>query len=133
MKEDLNCDEETGLCSPAPLAYQQHGASNTSKGVEVIYIGDPMCSWCWGISKHLFKLRAYQKATQGTFKIVVGGLRPGGGDAWDDKFKGYLRHHWDQVNKTSGQPFGSKLLDRDHFNYDTEPSVSGHSDGTPPF
>jgi putative protein-disulfide isomerase len=52
---------------------------------------------------------------------VLGGLRPGGGDAWNEEFKGFLRHHWEEVTARSGQPFGTKLFDRDTFNYDTEP------------
>ena len=90
------------------------------EGKEIIYVGDPMCSWCWGISNHLKQLKDH--FTHFNFKIVVGGLRPGGGDAWDTKMKDFLRHHWEEVNRRSGQPFGDKLFQLDHFNYDTEPA-----------
>lgn len=80
-----------------------------------------MCSWCWGIAQHLGKLKdAFEGQVQ--FEIVMGGLRNGGGDAWDDKMKGFLREHWEHVHKASGQPFSFALLDREEFNYDTEPS-----------
>ena len=81
-----------------------------------------MCSWCWGISPELRKLRDYYRDKEVGFRIVVGGLRPGGGDPWDDKMKDFLREHWGHVTEMSKQPFGYKLMDLDEFEYDTEPS-----------
>jgi putative protein-disulfide isomerase len=81
-----------------------------------------MCSWCWGISPALHQLE-YQAAQEGIpFRIVVGGLRPGGGDPWNEQFKQFLQHHWEEVYTRSGQPFGTELFEREAFNYDTEPS-----------
>ena len=89
---------------------------------KLIYFGDPMCSWCWGISPQLFELE-YAAAEQGIpFRLVMGGLRPGGGDPWNEQFTGFLRHHWEEVNQKSGQPFNQDLLGTDFFQYDTEPS-----------
>lgn len=122
MKQQ-NCDPITGLCTPAELAQADTVAqTQLNAGLEVIYVGDPMCSWCWGISKELAKLKSYQESNGGEFTIVVGGLRPGGGDEWNDDFKGFLKHHWEEVSDRSGQPFGNELFELDEFNYDTEPS-----------
>lgn len=90
--------------------------------VTLIYIGDPMCSWCWGIAPELEKLKDYCEDRQLEFQIKVGGLRPQGGDPWDQNIKDFLRHHWDQVHELSGQPFSYNLLELDHFNYHTEPA-----------
>jgi len=117
MNEEF-CDPETGECQPADLTIEKKEIQFEA-GKEIIYIGDPMCSWCWGISKELQQLKAY--FPQYKFTIVVGGLRPGGGDPWNDEMKGFLKHHWEEVTKRSGQSFGYKLFDREHFNYDTEP------------
>jgi len=87
---------------------------------KIIYFGDPMCSWCWGIANHLEKLIEHFKYEL-KFELVLGGLRPGGGDKWDDSMKKMLRGHWNHVNEYSGQAFNYELLDRDEFNYDTEP------------
>ena len=87
----------------------------------LIYVGDPMCSWCWGIALHLDKLKEYYK-NQLDFEVILGGLRPGGGDKWDENMKTMLRSHWEHVIDYSGQPFSFKLLDREEFNYDTEPA-----------
>ncbi|AKQ65050.1 Thioredoxin [Myxococcus hansupus] len=56
------------------------------------------------------------------FHIWVGGLRPGGGDAWNAGFKAFLRHHWEEIAARTGQPFTYRLLERASFNYDTEPA-----------
>jgi putative protein-disulfide isomerase len=117
----VSCDPETGLCTIPPLPEAKEKIEQ-KEGIEIIYVGDPMCSWCWGISPQLKELE-YQAAAQGIpFRIVVGGLRPGGGDAWDDKFKDFLKHHWEEVTARSGQPFGYELFEQEEFNYDTEPS-----------
>lgn len=86
---------------------------------EFVYVGDPMCSWCWGFAPVLDRLAA-------TFtipiRLVVGGLRPGdSAQVLDDRLRGYLGHHWRQVQAQSGQPFDFSFLDRsDGWLYDTE-------------
>jgi len=87
----------------------------------LIYVGDPMCSWCYGISEELTKTIAYFE-DRVEVELVLGGLRAGGGDQWDTSFKDFLRHHWEDVSKASGQPFSYQLLELESFNYDTEPS-----------
>ena len=87
----------------------------------IIYVGDPMCSWCWGISNELSQIiDDYQEILN--FQLILGGLRPGGGDPWTDNFKDFLREHWKKVNLRSGQDFNYDLLKLPEFNYDTEPS-----------
>ena len=115
------CDPTTGLCTPAPLE-QTTTDIEWREDVEIIYVGDPMCSWCWGISPQLNQLQRKANAEGIRYRIVVGGLRPGGGDAWNQQFKDFLQHHWEEVNKRSGQPFGDALFDLEQFEYDTEPA-----------
>lgn len=117
------CDPETGICTPSSLQeLNAIGSDKISDRQEIIYVGDPMCSWCWGISPALIQLRDHFVSDKIAFKVLVGGLRPGGGDPWNDDMKNFLRHHWEQVSTASGQPFGYALMDLDDFNYDTEPS-----------
>ena len=87
---------------------------------KIIYFGDPMCSWCWGIATHLEELKEHFKYEL-EFELVLGGLRPGGGDKWDSNMKEMLRGHWNHVNEYSGQAFNYDLLSKKEFNYDTEP------------
>jgi putative protein-disulfide isomerase len=115
------CDPITGLCTPAPIA-EAAPTLNLSDEQEIIYVGDPMCSWCWGISPELNRLERAAAANGISYRIVLGGLRPDNSEQWTDKFKGFLRHHWEEVNKRSGQPFGYDLFEREQFQYNTEPS-----------
>ncbi|MFT6857085.1 MAG: putative protein-disulfide isomerase [Cyclobacteriaceae bacterium] len=114
-----NCETDSEICSPAATAEYAVEQKQTNEG-KIIYVGDPMCSWCYGISKHLILLKNHFSNIE--FNIVVGGLRPGGGDIWDEQFKIFIQHHWKEVNEKSGQLFGNKLFDKKSFNYDTEPS-----------
>ena len=36
--------------------------------------------------------------------------------------KSFLKNHWQHVHQASGQPFGYELLEKEHFDYDTEPA-----------
>ena len=117
------CDPLTGLCTPAPLPDGPAAETPAERSdVEIIYVGDPMCSWCWGISPALNRLERAAAANGIPYRIVVGGLRPGGGDPWDDQMKQFVGHHWEEVTKRSGQPFNHDLFQLAEFNYDTEPS-----------
>lgn len=116
---DAPCDLETGLCTPAPLKAPLLPLSVPDG---VLYVGDPMCSWCWGLSPALDTLRTEAARLGLPFTPVMGGLRPGGGDAWTPEFRAFLRHHWEEVKERTGQPFSDALFERPHFTYDTEPA-----------
>ena len=119
---EVSCDPETGLCKMPEFSSNSNSKIDWKTDEEIIYIGDPMCSWCWGISPHLNALQRYGQKEGIPFTIVMGGLRPGGGDEWGSKFKDFLMHHWEDVNKRSGQPFGFDLFKQENFNYNTEPA-----------
>lgn len=118
-----NCDATTGVCSLP-------GYSNSGNIQPVIkatvptvrYIGDPMCSWCWGIAPTLKTVAVFCQSNNINFSVTVGGLRPGGGDEWNTSFKEFLRHEWVKIHRVTGQPFGFSLLDKAEFHYDTEPA-----------
>ena len=87
--------------------------------LKIIYVADPMCSWCWGFAPELSKLREYLK-DKAEFSLLLGGLRDG--HAWDDAFREFLHGHWEQVHLKTGQPFSTGLLEKSSFNYTTEPA-----------
>jgi putative protein-disulfide isomerase len=87
---------------------------------ELIYIGDPMCSWCWGFSPVMLAL-AEQCNGRAKVSVVMGGLHPGTVHPQDRERKDFLRHHWKEVSERTGQPFSYRLLERNDFVYDTEP------------
>lgn len=86
----------------------------------LIYVGDPMCSWCWGFAPEIDSL-----ADDYPVDVVVGGLRPGPmAQTLDDRMASFLSHHWEQIAQKTGQPFDPSFLDRrDGWVYDTEPAA----------
>ena len=88
--------------------------------MKLVYIGDPMCSWCYGFGKELSALM--QRMPEIELDIRVGGVRAGATDVLDDKGKQFRLTHWARVEEASGLPFNRKaLLARENFIYDTEP------------
>ena len=88
---------------------------------EIVYVGDPMCSWCWGFAPVLASLR--ERYASHAWRLLVGGLRPGvdQADQVDETMKAYLRKHWRAVKMRTGQPFDFAFFEREDFMYDTEP------------
>ena len=89
--------------------------------LHLIYVMDPMCSWCYGFAPVIKRIIAEQEATM-QFKLVMGGLRPGTEKPLDEQMKESIRHHWEDVEKISGQPIDYSFFSREGFIYDTEPS-----------
>ena len=88
---------------------------------ELLFVVDPMCSWCWGFSPVIEKLRA-ELSEEYTFSLVVGGLRTKGEMSWDERSKAYLQEHWKQVAQRTGQAFSDSLFEKEFFEYDTYPA-----------
>jgi putative protein-disulfide isomerase len=114
------CADE-GCTLPDPANRRSRSAEGGT-APQIIYVGDPMCSWCWGAAPGQDILATYAAQRGLHFGVRVGGLRPGGGEAWTSQFRAFLRHHWEAVAERSGQPFSYALLDRVNFHYDTEPA-----------
>jgi putative protein-disulfide isomerase len=88
--------------------------------MKLIYVGDPMCSWCYGFGKELSALIARHPALP--LQIMVGGVRAGATDILDDSGKQFRLGHWARVEEISGLAFNRKaFLARENFVYDTEP------------
>ncbi|HSR74002.1 MAG TPA: DsbA family protein [Sulfurovum sp.] len=88
---------------------------------ELIFVLDPMCSWCWGFTPVIEELRT-SLSTSYRFSLVMGGLRTKGEMPWDEGFKEYLRGHWRQVSQRTGQVFSDRLFEKEYFDYDTYPA-----------
>lgn len=89
---------------------------------ELIYIGDPLCSWCWGFAPSWRKLRL-RHPDRFQYSLVVGGLRTGSSALpLDEHVRDYLAGAWRDVERRSGQPFNHEFLEKAEFVYDTEPA-----------
>jgi len=87
----------------------------------LIYIMDPMCSWCYGFAPIIHKLKEEQEGRL-KFKLVLGGLRPGTTDPLSEQMKEQLKQHWEDVEKVTEQAFDYTFFERSEFVYDTEPA-----------
>lgn len=92
---------------------------STAQENKLIYIGDPMCSWCYGISENLAEVKDHYEGKL-VMEMVLGGLRPYNTETMTD-LKDFLTHHWEDVHKASGLPFSYEILNNDKITYDTEP------------
>ncbi|MDO9421006.1 MAG: DsbA family protein [Herminiimonas sp.] len=88
--------------------------------MKLIFVGDPMCSWCYGFGKEMTALAKLHPELP--LEIVVGGLRAGATDVLDEAGKNFRLVHWARVEEASGLPFNRDgLMARQNFVYDTEP------------
>lgn len=85
----------------------------------LVYYGDPMCSWCYGIAPEIHKITEHF-GEKLSLEIVMGGLRP-----YETKtmlsMKEFLKKHWLKIEQMTGQKFSFDILETD-IPYDTEPS-----------
>ena len=88
--------------------------------MRLLYIADPMCSWCYGFGP---QLRALLAATPGAqIDLLMGGLRPFNREPMSEPFREMLRGHWSHVREASGLPLTPAALAIEGFVYDTEPA-----------
>jgi putative protein-disulfide isomerase len=88
----------------------------------LLYVADPMCSWCWGFAPSLAAL-IDRHGDALPLHLVMGGLRPGETRVMDAAQKATIRTHWEHVAEASGQSFDHRFFDREGFVYDTEPAA----------
>ncbi len=88
----------------------------------LLYVMDPMCSWCWGFAPVAEALSEQARAAGVACHLVTGGLRAGQGAALDPTTRGYILGHWEAVHRTTGQPFRFEDALPEGFVYDTEPA-----------
>ena len=86
----------------------------------LIYIADPMCSWCYGFGP---ELNALLEGLPGLpVEVVVGGLRAFNTAVMDEPMRNELMVHWAQVHATSGLTMLDNAVNQPTFIYDTEPA-----------
>jgi putative protein-disulfide isomerase len=94
--------------------------------MNLIYIADPMCSWCYGFGKSLDALLAQPgDAAPLQLALVMGGLRPYTTETLAAGRADEIFGHWQHVHEASGLPFAQAPKTALHlpgFVYDTEPA-----------
>lgn len=88
--------------------------------VDLLYVANPMCSWCWGFAP---VLRGIRDAYGGRVTITVGlGALGDPGRPMRERDKAFVREHWCHVQALTGQPFDLGFFEREGFTYDTGPA-----------
>ena len=96
-------------------------ANVPANGRHLLYVADPLCSWCYGFAPVMAELASHF-AGRLPVRLVMGGLRAGNTTPMRDTDKDYIRNAWTKVSAATGQPFDMTFFDREGFIYDTEPA-----------
>lgn len=88
----------------------------------LVYIADPMCSWCYGFVPVFEDVKTNYGADL-KIQIVAGGYSPGNKNVMSNNSKEMLLLTWKKVHEVTGAEFdyAMKFATQD-FCYDTEPS-----------
>ncbi|MBZ9666292.1 DsbA family protein [Pseudomonas sp. LMG 31766] len=87
----------------------------------LLYVMDPMCSWCWGFAPVIEALAEQAAAASVPLQIVVGGLRRDQ-VAVDAAARVRYLGYWQAVNASTGQLFDFERGLPEGLVYDTEPA-----------
>ena len=86
----------------------------------LIYVMDPMCSWCWGFAPVLAALAEQAQAVDVPMHLVLGGLRQEQA-ALEPAGRVRILAHWQAVNASTGQMFNFNDGLPEGLVYHTEP------------
>lgn len=94
--------------------------------MNLIYVADPMCSWCYGFGATIDALLEEPgPAAPLQMALVMGGLRPYTTEPMAPGLADEIFGHWHHVHEASGLPFAqapNTALHEPGFVYDTEPA-----------
>ena len=70
---------------------------------KLIYVADPMCSWCWGFSTILNEI--YDAIGDAPVQYVMGGLAPDSDEKMPEETRAYIQDQWRKVTAETGATF----------------------------
>ena len=75
---------------------------------KLIYVYDPMCSWCWGYRETWLKLKA-ALGDKLTIEYKVGGLAPDSDEPMPKEMQQFLQQTWQRIEQQLGTPFNHEF------------------------
>ena len=85
----------------------------------LIFMTDPICSWCWGTLPSIFELMTlYEERLE--FKLKCAGLQVGAPEPLNQIQKENLLKLWREVEEVTGQTFSYSFPRTDKFIYHSE-------------
>jgi putative protein-disulfide isomerase len=89
--------------------------------LHLLYIADPMCSWCYGFAPVITAIAGHF-GERLPVRLVMGGLRAGNTRPMEARDKAYIKSAWQRIAAATGLRFDHAFFDREGFVYDTEPA-----------
>ena len=80
---------------------------------QLLYIADPMCSWCWGFAPVIEKIEA-QLREEIELQLVLGGLAPDSDVPMDNETLHYVQNAWRAVAARTGAEFNHSFWEQHH-------------------
>lgn len=75
---------------------------------ELIYVADPMCSWCWGYHP---VISAVHDAVDVPVRYVMGGLARDSDEPMPQEIRSYIQDQWRKVTAETGATFNWDFWD----------------------
>ena len=75
---------------------------------KVVFVTDPMCSWCWGMADSIKEIYERYKAKI-ELDLMLGGMNTDSTDCVGEYGKKFLMRLWQEIHQTTGKQFGFKL------------------------
>lgn len=82
--------------------------NHSAEKARLLFITDPLCSWCWGTLPEMLASRK-QLAEEVSFDLVMGGLQVGGREGLAEYNKRQLLRLWKEVRQVTGQVFSERF------------------------
>jgi len=70
---------------------------------KLLYIVDPMCSWCWGFTE--VRAQVSEEFPDIEWQLVMGGLAPDSDEPMDEATQSYVQEAWRAVAARTGAEF----------------------------
>jgi putative protein-disulfide isomerase len=70
---------------------------------KLLYVVDPMCSWCWGFTE--VRAQLSREFPELEWQLVMGGLAPDSDEPMDEATKSYVQEAWRAVAARTGAEF----------------------------
>ncbi len=134
LENNMACDLETGICEIPERSFaetevktESEPKENKENGkVDVFYVTDPICSYCWCGEPHLRKFQTLYK-DKVNFHIVMGGLL----EKWtgfSDTGNGInspadVGAHWREASSRFGMPIDGTVWEKDPIMSSYPPSI----------
>ena len=70
---------------------------------KLLYVVDPMCSWCWGFTE--VRAQVSEEFPDLEWQLVMGGLAPDSDEPMDEATQSYVQEAWRAVAARTGAEF----------------------------